>query len=649
MYTSLLVLLTELSYSMGFMWSRQSAKLRYTGVSGYSLLSKPQSLRNGTSLRHDTHSSVGLHGLIKSKYRQDYRPTIRYFMTSKDDTTSTDTLVTDDEGIQQFLSDVHTCLVKDILIEIFSDVVQEEDDECTRNHGNRGRGKANISKEEPLLLLLAVSGGCDSIALFHSIMQITQYNSKRKRREKNGYGMLDLSLYMHHAIGSTQNKIPVRIEVVHFDHCQRDESFIDRTFVRTLCEENDIPFHCFNWDAEVEASSVTFSQESARDWRQKRSMELLDSIAVCESDRPYGIILTAHHKDDSEETILLKLLRGVHITNISGISPINIRSYHDHKNALFGKPLLHVRKREIVRFLETRDIDWREDGSNSSNKYMRNRVRNELLPLVKDLVGGESALEKRLANLEEQSQRIQEDIDVRSDAFLKNLKPSISDFVLPAKRGLDMIEEEALHRWILTLSNNELKLGYEKLSSICKQIANHPDRQQWQIGLGSGWSVKRTGYVLQLYHNGNICAESKSCGWKIEKNQKQEYGADPRCSHKVELFFKGMKKHSNINFTVKQVDGNEHLKFSPPWRKGKSPLKVKDFLRGQKVPLHRRNVAPILIATVEESEHVCAVFVETICESSAHDGMWMTNAEFKCNELENESGMGIHVFLKRET
>ena len=78
---------------------------------------------------------------------------------------------------------------------------------------------------------------------------------------------------------------------------------------------------------------------------------------------------------------ILKMLRGVHLTNLVGMEPI-VMGTKEMPNAIIARPLLNARKTDIVDFLTLNQLEWREDESNASNKYLRNRVRNELIPLV---------------------------------------------------------------------------------------------------------------------------------------------------------------------------------------------------------------------------------------------------------------------------
>jgi tRNA(Ile)-lysidine synthase TilS/MesJ len=178
-----------------------------------------------------------------------------------------------------------------------------------------------------------------------------------------------------------------------------------------------------------------FSQDLARKWRRRTMQQLATELIRKRQLQPdnnntnhannnddntrqvtyIGMITTAHHKDDSEETILLKLLRGVHISNIAGLSIVqqcpnaassnsaavasdaNTGGVFDNLDDEYGtdmgirnngtliywvRPLLNVRKQELVRYLQQNNFTWREDISNQSSKYLRNRIRNELIPLL---------------------------------------------------------------------------------------------------------------------------------------------------------------------------------------------------------------------------------------------------------------------------
>ena len=233
-----------------------------------------------------------------------------------------------------------------------------------------------------LPVVLGVSGGCDSVGLFHALVEVLE-----KEEGEDGQWRLSSSC--------GERAVPIDLHVVHFDHRQRgSESDGDRIFVQNLCNDFRIPCHVYYWE-ENEHQAASFSQETARAWRRTTMYALLSSLTSSSSSPTRttgtGVLLTAHHRDDSAETMLLKLLRGVHLTNIAGMEQA-IAFPNDMPRAVVARPLLRVSKAQIQDFLTTRGLEWREDSSNASNKYKRNRVRNELIPLLSDIVGDEATL-----------------------------------------------------------------------------------------------------------------------------------------------------------------------------------------------------------------------------------------------------------------
>ena len=487
------------------------------------------------------------------------------------------------------------------------------------------------SDNDPFIILLAISGGCDSVALFHSVCHYMKQN----------HGVLRNGSEVH---------------VIHFDHCQRgEESDGDRVFVQELCKKNEIPFHYLTWNNENN-NEVRFSQEVARDWRRQESIKF-----ICDQSRSGGVILTAHQKDDVEETILLKMLRGVHITNLTGMESL-YQSNGDHgagRQIFFGKPLLDFRKDEIFQFLESKNLSWREDTSNATDKYKRNKVRLQLIPLLQDLVGGEFILEvslillnvimvvevlltflvysfyvmliqKRLENVQEQSLKIKKHIDSDVDEFiLSSDHDLLHSFPLPEeKRGLNLVEEHALRRWIEDRSNGEARISYEKFNLICGQIS-HYDNRKWKLDIGSGFSVERTGDIIKL--DSPSFEAGRDLHWSLEniisghEFDSQEY-VDSSCVV-LTLFMKKSETEFPPQISIKTIDdADDGIRFLPPWRREMNEVKLKAFLRGQKVPLHRRGAASFLSFCMDGVEKVAAIYVENKNGNGMKEGQWVIDA-----------------------
>ncbi|UQD56721.1 tRNA lysidine(34) synthetase TilS [Flavobacterium sp. K5-23] len=148
------------------------------------------------------------------------------------------------------------------------------------------------------------------------------------------------------------------------------ESFGDQNFVQEYAETNDIPLFVTQFDTQAFANDYKLStQVAARDLRYNWFYELLET-------ENYDYVLTAHHADDNIETFLINLSRGTGLEGLLGIP---------EQNDKIIRPLLPFSRYDIANYAEENNIEWREDSSNASDKYLRNKIRHDLVPLLKEL------------------------------------------------------------------------------------------------------------------------------------------------------------------------------------------------------------------------------------------------------------------------
>ena len=157
------------------------------------------------------------------------------------------------------------------------------------------KNKKSIKK--PLTLILCVSGGCDSVSLLHLLQRLSAL-------------------------------LLLKLHVLHFNHQLRPEADHEQAFVKSLAEQNKIPFH-YKTAKHLKPGQAGL-QETARQWRIEESIKVLKNIGA-------DCIATGHHADDHAETLLLKWLRGTHISNLQGML---------WKNPPFIRPLLNCSKNE---------------------------------------------------------------------------------------------------------------------------------------------------------------------------------------------------------------------------------------------------------------------------------------------------------------
>ena len=194
--------------------------------------------------------------------------------------------------------------------------------------------KFSFLKEKKLLI--AISGGVDSVVLTHLFHQLN----------------FDISLA----------------------HCNFNlrgtESDKDEFFVKELGEKLNLKTFTKSFETENFASENQLStQVAARNLRYNWFQEI--SIK-----HQFDFVLTAHQADDNLETFLINLTRGTGLEGLTGIPELN-------NNIV--RPLLVFSRDEIENFATKNNIDWREDKSNASNKYVRNKIRNQVVPILKEI------------------------------------------------------------------------------------------------------------------------------------------------------------------------------------------------------------------------------------------------------------------------
>ncbi|MEM6686224.1 MAG: tRNA lysidine(34) synthetase TilS [Bacteroidota bacterium] len=159
-----------------------------------------------------------------------------------------------------------------------------------------------------------------------------------------------------------------------FVHCnfqlRGDESDEDEAFVKALAAEYKVNVFSKKFDTETYTNTHKLSIQMAA--RQLR-YEWFQTIAA---EYGYAYILTAHHQDDALETFLINLSRGTGIEGLTGIP---------ERNGNIVRPLLAFTRSYIRAYAKQHQLQWREDSSNASTKYIRNKIRHDIVPLLKEV------------------------------------------------------------------------------------------------------------------------------------------------------------------------------------------------------------------------------------------------------------------------
>ncbi|CAM3887271.1 tRNA lysidine(34) synthetase TilS [Flavobacterium cucumis] len=246
-------------------------------------------------------------------------------------------------------------------------------------------------------MLLAVSGGIDSMVL------------------------LDLFYKLRFTIG-----------VVHCNFQLRGkESDGDEMLVREICQDSDIPYFIKTFDTIDFAKENKLSiQLAARKLRYDWFQEIISF--------GFDYVLTAHHLDDNVETFLINFTRGTGLEGLTGIPAQN-------ENII--RPLLPFSREEIENYAKENNIKWREDSTNTSDKYFRNKLRHDIVPILKELnTGFLDSFQNTLHHLQE-SERLVE--DASNMVYEKVVEKKESQLVIHLKPLLQFQNHKAyLYQWL---------------------------------------------------------------------------------------------------------------------------------------------------------------------------------------------------------
>lgn len=202
----------------------------------------------------------------------------------------------------------------------------------------------NLIRNERLIesgdrVLCAVSGGADSVALLVLLKQLS-------------------------------GRFPFVLIAAHLNHSLRVESGEDAQFVADLCAKLLVPLEAETIDIKTLSEERGEGLEATGRFARRRFFERVAQEQNCTS------IALAHHADDQAETVLFRLFRG---SGLTGLGAMRTRA------GLYVRPLLHFRKAELHDWLDVNGIAWREDASNLDPAFSRNRIRNQILPELRQI------------------------------------------------------------------------------------------------------------------------------------------------------------------------------------------------------------------------------------------------------------------------
>ncbi len=399
-------------------------------------------------------------------------------------------------------------------------------------------------------LLVAVSGGVDSVVLLH----------------------LFLELQAEHGLC---------LQVAHLDHQIRPESSADADFVRQLCGRLNLPCHIEVCNVPEFAAEQKISIEmAARQVRRDFLQRIADEIGA-------HLIVLAHHRDDQVETFFQRLLRGSGTAGLAAMRTVQDR---------WWRPLLACSRQQILAYAAARQLRWVEDASNADPSYLRNRLRHQLLPQLREL---NPQLDERWSELCNQlqdeddywQQQVAEVLPGLIKASMEGLRLDLKSLVALPK---------ALRIRVLRGALRQLRGDLQRLSAVhlnAIEALLQAERSQAQLNLPGCWVARRyqdlwlrcepptllPDYQLELPVPGELLLP---CGRVVQVClQDEQQGESPRVA---ELCV------AELRFPLSVRNWRSGDSFTPQGMLGSKRLKR--FFGDQKVELEERNRIPLLVS-----------------------------------------------------
>ena len=265
------------------------------------------------------------------------------------------------------------------------------------------------------LVLCCVSGGADSVALFQGLARLAPCL---------GYRLA--VLHVHHGI-------------------RGEDADQDESFVKNMCEKQGAPFYLKKLPFQ---KGEKVSEENLRLGRLR---------AICDCVREIGAsaALLAHHRDDLAETFLLRLFQG---SGLRGLAAFGEQSQYEGVTLL--RPLKNVPRNLLIRFLRENRIPWREDLTNRDMRFLRNRIRHEIIPSLEKNVNPQ--LKNVLARSADHFSALYAYIRKECAGLLKRYVQTVRDPDLPSVQWVyldriaslpDLLLTEFFRLWIMRLTN----------------------------------------------------------------------------------------------------------------------------------------------------------------------------------------------------
>lgn len=316
----------------------------------------------------------------------------------------------------------------------------------------RQNGEKKQFWERGSRILLAVSGGVDSMVLLDLMTKLQQ----------------EWEFYLG---------------VAHIDHQLREASKKEEAYIAACCREKNLPYFVTRWQSEP----ISGMEEAARNFRYGFYRQVMQ-------ENYFDTLMTAHHSDDQLETMLMKMIRDGQLESGAGM-----RERRAFGGGKLIRPLLSFSKAELYAYAQDRGVTYFEDESNQVLNVQRNRIRHEVVPLLKrenpQILEHFQQLSQQMLAAADLIQRQQE------QWFKEHVKTSEGTWGFLVSDLEKLCEEQryfALQYFFQAFQREKgvAAVKEEQLQMILTLLEKH--KAQWQVSLAEGWMVSKEYELLKL-------------------------------------------------------------------------------------------------------------------------------------------------------
>lgn len=260
-------------------------------------------------------------------------------------------------------------------------------------------------------------------------------------------------------------KLPIKTIIAHVNHSLRKESDEEESFIKNICEKNDLQFNSLKKNVSTLAQkNKTGLEETGR----KIRYDFFNKLAKKHNAK---YILTAHHADDNLETIILNFVRGATLRGLSGM---------EEKSPPLLRPLLSVSKNQIISFLKFNKIKFKTDKTNRDIKFKRNFIRHEVIPALEKM---NPSLTETVTKNADELKKIDEFLTESARKWIK--KNTVSKNKMDAKSF--RLQNESIQKTILMemhekITGHTMNISNVNLKEVTEMINKNIGNKRKKLG-----------------------------------------------------------------------------------------------------------------------------------------------------------------------